>query len=250
MCTKNKEYIKGCKVVYCQIPDLFHEPVVVPEAPIAKGLTNECTYVGKIDKIDKTWENQMEQAGFVLNVECYPSTNRGWDLDKDDAQWDEKTKAGSNQGSCTLSYKEAAARKGLNFAIVAKVVIYLPHGDLVATYKVKTKPDRHESTVSRNKRALGPLMQPILLSASQVEKLTSIQPQTIKASDWLPDGPKAKKLKTGLPKLMSGMVITNPPRQPFSVKQVVDLGTTIKDLNKTTRANLTVEVPQKGSPPR
>ena len=252
----NKKHIEGCKVAYCQIPPLFQKPFVEPQAPIARHLggvyINECTYVGKINRM---WEAKMEKAGFVLNVECYPSTNRGWDLDKDNAQWDMDTKAGSNHESCTLSYKEAAVNKGLNLAIVAKIVICLPHGDLVATYKVKTersKPDRYESTVSRDKRALGPLMQPIQLSPRQIEELSLEQTQTIEVSDWIPEGGKLKKLKTGLPKLMSDMVITNLPPPPRSVKQVVDLGTKINDLNRNPniRAKLRVVVPQTGSPPR
>ena len=249
-----KRYIDNCKVVYCQIPQLFQKPSVEPRAPIANHLSgvyvNECTYDGRIDRM---WETQMRKAGFVLNVECYPSTNRNWDLVKDNAQWDVHTKAKSNHESCTLSYKEAAVSKGLKFAVVVKIVICLPHGDLVATYRVKTeksKLDKYESTVSRDKQALGLLLQPIRLSASQIEELTSEQTQTIEVSDWIPEGGKSKKLKTGLPKLMSNMVITDLPPPARSVRQVVDLGTKIDCLNSDSkiRTNLKVVVPQTGSP--
>lgn len=252
MCTAaNVDQIKKCNVVYSRIPEMYEQPTIIADKPIAyKSNMNVCTYTATVSEV---WQTLMEKSGFEVVVNLYPQTNdiRYWTFDADDAEWDDDTQIGLEGPTCTLYYTETAVDEKLHPALEAQVTIFLPEqGNLKATLtlsskKLKTKTKKWwESTVSMDKSALSSLNQQVPMTDAQLQ--IDLQAQKVFDLEWTSLPPiKKKKASSMLPsKLMSDMVI----RQPLagsanaaveagehivgSVRQVSELSAKITELNQ------------------
>ena len=260
MCdTNNIKYIRGSRVVYCQIPPLYCTPTIEAQSPIEFGKidsqdVNATTYTGKISK---RWGNKMEKAGFDVMVEVFPVDPdfRDYTIAKNNVQWDDNTRNGNTSYQCTVAYNRQAAKDNFNFDLAAEITIFLPkQGDLIANVVLKSKTNKkkvtttwYESTVSRDKSALTSLDVPVSLSDDQIKnKLRGEYNQTISKKDWV--DPPSKKQKISAPfslaKVMSRMVVTETPTPEVlslgivrSVRQVLDLSDTIQALNADATLN-------------
>ena len=269
MCEKSDavKLIKECNVVYTRVPALYKKPTIIASKPTV--LTdhgthlNECIYVASVDE---NWRRDMEKSGFAVKLELSPKdSHRGWTLADNKAKWDKDM---DKQDTCKLTYTEEAYPNKLEPALKAEVKVYLPEqGDLYA--EVKEVPSTKkgaistwESKVHRNDRIASSESKEVLMTPKQLEKLTTSDTYKL---DWN-DSPPLKKSKGALAKkLMSNMVIRHPltiapsiainsngksavksvPPDYYSIKQVLDLGATIEDLNGPSyKLNLKSVIPE------
>lgn len=259
----NIDKVRKCNVVYSHIPELYEQPTITEDKPVAhKYNMNKCTYTASVSE---AWQTLMEKSGFEIMVNLYPQTPLilAWTLRENNAQWDENTRYGLEGPTCTLYYKETAVDTGLKPELEAQVTILLPEqGNLRATateYSWKTKTETKygwESTVSMDK-TMNSLNRKVPMNKDQEE--LGLEQQAAFDLEWIPSSLiKQKKAPFMLPsKLMSDMVI----RQPLagtanvaveagehiigSVRQVSDLSTKITKLNQSPiNARLKTVVPE------
>ncbi len=267
-------YIENCNVVYCRIPPLYQAPQITPETPISYTDKyghdmNRCVYTASVPKV---WRESMEKAGFALEINLYPQNDTilEWNLDDDEAEWDDDTQNGISGPICTLYYSSEAVDNDLKPELEAQVMIFLPEqGNLEATLKKQVKKVGKvvvrkwwEATVSKNTDVLSSAYTKVPMTQTQVEdKLQSTKEFEL---EWTSSPPKKKAKGTPAAKLMSNMVMRQPlatapsitlnsnlknavraePHIIRSVNQVLELRTVITNLNKSsTKPNLKPVVP-------
>ena len=209
----------------------------------------------------------MVRAGFHVHAELTPleDTVRDWDLDNNNAQWDDDTRQQRGLDTCTLTYTEAAVNPTpLQFDLIAEITIILPtEGDLMSKVKKTVENGKiyYKAATTRYEGLLSALDQPVNFEDSQLENFQAVE--EFKLGPWV-SGSASKKKRTG-PKLMSNMVlkpsmpvatrktpvvrVSETPRQGGlirSVRQVLDLGKKIKGLNEdiTVNPQLRIVLPQ------
>ena len=269
MCkSATRSLINRCSVVFSRIPELYSVPVIsastITVGQSGSHVVNIQTFTAEIDD---DWLTLMTQAGFHVHAELTPveDTCREWDLDNNHAQWDDDTQQQYGTDSCTLEYTEdAVIPTPLQFELIAEITIILPtEGDLMSKVKKTVENGKvyYKAAITRYEGLLSALDQPVSFEDGQIGNFQTEEQFTL--GPWN-SGSASKKKRTGS-KLMSTMVLNsnlpvaikkNPvvrvseiPQQGGlirSVRQVLDLGERIDELNEDATVNpqLRIVMPQ------